>query len=72
MLFVWDPSSPPLPPDLRDLSRFDDIHAVGQVINGAVDRDRDQNLIRSRAAVAPDAFIILSGLHGRGRAAARL
>ncbi len=64
ILLVWDPTPPPLPLDLRDLSGFDDIQAVGQVINGAFDLDRDQNLIRSRAPVAPDAFIILGGMHG--------
>ena len=64
MLFIWDPTPPSLPLDLRDLSRFDDVQAVGQVINGAFDLDRDQNLIRSRAPVDPDAFIILGGMHG--------
>lgn len=62
--FVWDPTPPPLPLDLRDLSRFDDIQAIGQVINGAFDLDSDQNLIRSRAPADPDAFIILGGMHG--------
>lgn len=62
--FAWDSTPPPLPLDLSELGRFDDIQAVGQIINGAFDLDRAQNLIRSRAPVAPDAFIILGGLYG--------
>jgi hypothetical protein len=62
--FAWDPRPLPLPLDLRDLSRFHDIQEVGQAINGAFDLDRAQNLIRSRAPVAPDAFLVLGSPHG--------
>jgi hypothetical protein len=49
--FTWDPRPLPLPLDLRDLGRFEDIQEVGQTINGTFDLDRAQNLIRSRAPV---------------------
>lgn len=61
--FDWNPRPLPLPLDLRDLTGFDDIQAIGQVINGAFDLDRKQNLIRSRAPVAPDAFLVLGSPH---------
>jgi hypothetical protein len=61
--FDWDPRPLPLPLDLRDLGRFQDVQEVGQAINGAFDLDRAQNLIRSRAPVAPDAFLVLGSPH---------
>jgi hypothetical protein len=64
LYFVWDPRPVPLPLDLCDLSRFQDIQDVGQAINGAFDLDRAQNVIRSRAPVAPDAFLVLGSPHG--------
>ncbi len=54
--------------DLTDLSRFSHIQQVGQITNGAFDLDREQNLIRSRAPVYVDAFIVLGSLHGSQRA----
>ena len=64
MAFDWDPRPLALPLDLRDLTRFDDIQEIGQVINGAFDLDRRQNVIRSRAPVAPDALLLLGSPHG--------
>jgi hypothetical protein len=64
LAFDWNPRRLPLPLDLRDLTRFDDIQDVGQVINGAFDLDRTQNVIRSRAPVAPDALLLLGSPHG--------
>jgi hypothetical protein len=49
LAFAWNPCPLPLPLDLRDLTRFDDIQEIGQVIKGAFDLDRRQNVIRSRA-----------------------
>jgi len=62
--FDWNPRPLPLPVDLRDLGRFDDIQEVGQAVDGAFDLDRKQNLIRSRAPVAPDALLVLGSPHG--------
>lgn len=62
--FDWDPTPLPLPLDLRDLTRFTEIQEVGQALNGAFDLDRKRNLIRSRAPVAPDAFLVLGSPHG--------
>lgn len=62
--FDWNPRPSHLPLDLRDLTRFDHIQDVGQALNGAFDLDHTQNVIRSRAPVAPDAFLILGSPHG--------
>ena len=63
LTFDWDPTPLPLPLDLTDLSRFRHVQEVGQMVNGAFDLDREQNCIRSRAPVAPDAFLILGSPH---------
>jgi hypothetical protein len=63
LAFDWDPRPLPLPLDLRDLTGFDDVQEIGQVINGAFDLDRRQNVIRSRAPVAPDALLLLGSPH---------
>jgi hypothetical protein len=63
LAFDWNSRPLHLPLDLRDLTRFDDIQDVGQVINGAFDLDLKQNVIRSRAPVAPDAFLVLGSPH---------
>lgn len=59
IVFDWDPM--PLSPtvDLSDLSHFNSIQEVGQVVNGAFDLDGPANLIRSRAPVAPDALLVI-------------
>jgi hypothetical protein len=63
LTFAWDPTPVPLPLDLRDLTRVADIQEIGQALNGAFDLDRKRNVIRSRAPVAPDAFLILGSPH---------
>jgi hypothetical protein len=64
LAFDWNPRPPALPLDLRDLTGFDNIQEIGQAINGAFDLDRRQNVIRSRAPVAPDALLLLGSPHG--------
>lgn len=64
LTFTFDPRPLPLPLDLQDLTVFADIQSVGQAVNGAFDLDREQNLIRSRAPVAPDALLLLGSPHG--------
>ena len=61
--FDWDPRPVPLPLDLRDLSGYSHVQHIGQALNGVFDLDTDQNVIRSRAPVAPDAFLILGSPH---------
>lgn len=60
---TWDPEPVPLPLDLADLSSFDDIQAVGQVVNGAFELDRARNAIRTVGPVAPDALLVLGSPH---------
>lgn len=60
---VWDPTPVPLPLDLSDLAKFDNIQQIGQVVNGAFDLDPGMNVIRSRAPVAPDALLVLGAPH---------
>ena len=60
---TWDPAPVPLPLDLTDLSTVRRVQEIGQVVNGAFDVDPEQNVIRSRAPVAPDALLVLGSPH---------
>jgi hypothetical protein len=60
----WNPEPLPVALDLSDLSRFGHIQDVGQTVNGAFDLDRDLNVIRSRAPVAPDALLVIGSPYG--------
>ena len=64
MCFDWNPRAPSLPVDLRDLSGFRHVQELGQAVNGAFDIDRDLNVIRSRAPVAPDALLLVGAPGG--------
>ena len=57
--FLWDPEPPSLPLDLTDLTSFETIQDVGQVVNGGFDLDHDRNAIRSRTPVAPDNLFVV-------------
>lgn len=62
--FTFDPTPVPVELDLTDLTRFNHIQEVGQIIDGAFDLDRDMNLIRTRAPVYVDAGLVVGSLHG--------
>ena len=64
----WDPTPLPAELDLSDLSFFSSVQDVGQVVAGAFDLDRDANVIRSRAPVAPDSLLVI-GSPGRSQEA---
>lgn len=70
--FTWDPVAPPLPLDLRDLTAFETIQDVGQVVDGAFDLDRERNVIRSRTPVAPDNLLVLGPRAGDQEATFRI
>ena len=60
---TWDPTPVPLPLDLSDLAAFEDVQAVGQVVNGAFELDRARDAIRTVGPVAPDALLVLGSPH---------
>lgn len=62
--FDWDPEPPAFPIDLKDLSGAAHVQDVGQAVNGTFDLDRDANVIRSRAPVAPDALFLVGAPGG--------
>jgi len=62
--FAWNVVPPSLPLDLRDLRNYSHIQEIGQAVNGIFDLDRDQNLIRSRGPVAPDALLVIGPFSG--------
>jgi hypothetical protein len=70
--FDWDPRPLPGDLDLTDLTGYGHIQEVGQVVDGAFDLDRDQNLIRSRAPVYVDALLVLGSRHGSQEATYRV
>ena len=55
----WDPSPLPLPLDLSDLSAFEDIQALGQIVDGGFELDSEANVVRSLTPVAPDNLLVL-------------
>jgi hypothetical protein len=59
----WDPAPVKLPLDLSDLSRVGNVQDIGMALNGAFDVDSRANVIRSRAPVAPDAFLVVGSPH---------
>jgi len=61
--FSWDPCPLALPLNLQDLSRYQNIQDVGQVVNGAFDLDRERNAICSRMPVGSDSLLLLGSPH---------
>ncbi|MCA9902459.1 MAG: hypothetical protein KC547_01270 [Anaerolineae bacterium] len=61
--FTWDPTPLSAELDLTDLTHFNHIQEVGQIVDGAFDLDRDLNLIRSRAPVYVDSLLVLGSPH---------
>lgn len=61
--FHWDPSPVSLPLDLSDVSRFNHIQEIAQVVNGDFEVVPQQNLIRSIAPVGTDVLLLLGSPH---------
>jgi hypothetical protein len=68
----WDPSPLEMPLDLCDLSLFDDIQELGQIVDGAFELDSRANVIRSRTPVAPDNLLVLGSPAGSQEATYRI
>jgi len=62
--FHWDPRPINLPLELNDLSKYNHIQEIGQVVDGAFDFDPEKNIIRSRSPVADDSLFLLGSYHG--------
>ncbi|NER20892.1 MAG: hypothetical protein F6J96_09305 [Symploca sp. SIO1C2] len=62
--FQWNPQPLPLPLSLSDLSVYQSIQEIGQVLNGAFDIDYDKNVIRSRIPVVSDSLLLLGSPYG--------
>ena len=62
--FFWDSRPITLPLELNDLSKYEHIQEIGQVVDGAFDFDPDKNVIKSRSPVADDSLLVLGSYHG--------
>jgi hypothetical protein len=72
VMFSWDPVPPSLPLDLTDLSGFETIQDVGQVVDGAFDLDCERSVIRSTTPVAPDNLFAVGPTVGNQEATFRI
>lgn len=68
MEFTWDPSPVGLPLELVDLSQYESIQEIGQVVNGNFLINHDRNVIRTQAPVAKDALLLLGSSYGSQKA----
>lgn len=68
LTFSYDSEPLPTALDCTDVGLYGHIQEFGQVINGAFDLDPDQNLIRNRAPVYVDSFLVVGSLHRSQRA----
>ncbi len=64
MDFTWDPSPVDLPLDLVDLSDFESVQQIGQVVDGNFIIDHDRNVIRAKAPVGKDVLLLLGSPYG--------
>ncbi|MEO0924534.1 MAG: hypothetical protein AAFY63_01535 [Cyanobacteria bacterium J06643_13] len=62
--FHWDSQPLPLPLNLQDLSSYNNIQEIGQVVNGNFEIDRANNVIRSLKPVGSDILLLLGSPHG--------
>ena len=62
--FHWDSRPISLPLELNDLSKYNHIQEIGQVVDGAFYFDPEKNIIRSRSPVADDSLFLLGSYHG--------
>ena len=61
--FHWNPSPVSLPLDLTDLSDYQSIQDIAQVVNGTFDLDPEKSVIRSREPVGADILLLLGSPH---------
>ena len=59
LTFHWNPQPVPLPLDLSDLSGYQSVQEIGQVVNGAFDIDPEHNVIRARSPVGSDILFLV-------------
>lgn len=59
MTFTWDPDPVLFPVILEDLSDYENIQAVGQVVNGFFRLERNENNIRSVRPVGSDILFLI-------------
>jgi hypothetical protein len=61
--FHWNSQPLSLPLQITDLSAYQNIQEIGQVVNGAFDIDSEKNVIRSRKPVGSDILLLLGSPH---------
>ena len=62
--FYWNSQPLSLPLNLHDLSSYNSIQEIGQVVNGNFEIDRENNAIRSLKPVGSDILLLLGSPHG--------
>lgn len=62
--FHWDSQPLPLPLNLQDLSYYDNIQEIAQVVNGEFEVNQQKNAICSRTPVGSDILLLLGSPYG--------
>ncbi|MGD1921290.1 MAG: hypothetical protein ACFCAD_21810, partial [Pleurocapsa sp.] len=62
--FHWDSQPLSLPLNLHDLSSYNSIQEIGQVVNGNFEIARENNVIRSLKPVGSDILLLLGSPYG--------